>query len=294
MQRNEPSGYLQLIVFSILAGSVGVFVRMIESMTAYSILFFRAAIGVLFILMIILLKKKTGELKLVYPAKTFLVGLFQGLSILLYFYAVLNTTIANSVFLLYTAPVFSVILANSILKEEIRRETLVGLTLTLFGIVLILDPTNFSINSRDTLGVLAGIGSGIFYSAMAITAKTVSKKASGYYLAFWQYLVISALFSFSLINQSIEVVSMNFPFLLYLGVFTCGIAFILFMEGVRKVKAQKVFIVTALEPLVATFLAFFVIKEVPTALTLGGAFFILLGVYAVVQKNSKPNFQVSS
>lgn len=280
----EKQGYAELTLFSLLAGVVGVFVKLVQNLDVYSIVFFRASIAAAFILLVIIFRKRLSELSVVSPSKTLLVGVFQGLSILLYFSAVLNTPVSNAVLLLYTAPVFSVIFARFLLKEKIENETIVGIIVTLIGIIFVLDPRTLSLDSNQTLGNLMGLASGFFYSAMALTAKPIMNKKSGYYTAFWQYAVISLMFVLFLKIDSSAVLAENWWSLLVIGVLCTGIAFILFMEGVRKVKAQKIFIVTALEPLVGTVAALIVLGEAPSIMTVIGAAFILYGVYRVANR----------
>ncbi len=279
----ERRGYFELVVYSILAGMVGVFVKLVHNLDAQSIVFFRAAIATVFIFSVILFQRRLKELAIVQPVKTAFVGIFQGLSIFLYITSLLHTTVSNAVFLLYTAPVFSIILAKVFLKEEIEKETLIGISITLFGVILILDPRTFSFDSTQTLGNIIALGSGFFYAAMALTAKPIMKKVSGYYVAFWQYLVISIMFLLFVNIKSISVIYDNWWQLAIIGIICTGIPFILFMEGVRKIKAQKIFIVTALEPLAGTVLALFILGEIPSLLTIAGSLLILYGVYRVTK-----------
>ena len=275
----ERRGYLELILYSVFAGVVGVFVKLVENLDTYSLIFFRAGIAAIFILLVILFQRRIKELGIVHSGKTLLVGIFQGLSIFLYFTSLLQTTVSNAVFLLYTAPIFSVILAKFFLKEKIEKETLIGIFITLLGIIFILDPTTFSFDSNQTIGNLIALGSGFFYSAMALTAKPVLKTKSGYYVAFWQNIIISLMFILFLKVNPVSAISTNWWQLGIIGILSTGIAFILFMEGVRKVKAQKIFIVTALEPLAGTVLALILLAEIPSILTIAGAILILYGVY---------------
>ena len=285
---NEQTGYIELILFSLFAGVVGVFVKLVQTLDVYSIIFFRASIATVFILLVVLFRRKIKELSIVSPFQTLLVGLFQGLSIFLYFYSVLNTSVSNAIFLLYTAPVFSVFLAKFFLKEQIEKETIIGIIITLAGIVFILDPRTFSFNSSQTLGNIMGLASGFFYSAMALTAKPIMKKKTGYYAAFWQYVIISLMFVFFLKVESANVLVENWWKLLTIGILCTGIAFILFMEGVRKVKAQKIFIITALEPLAGTIVALIILKEIPSLMTIIGAILIFYGVYRITNKKIAP------
>ena len=214
-----------------------------------------------------------------------LVGVFQGLSIALYFMAILQTSVTNAVFLLYTAPVFSVILAKYFLKEKIEKETVIGVLITIIGIILILQPGTFTFMSEEVIGNLLGLGAGFFYAAMALTAKPIMDKKSGYYITFWQYLIISLMFVWFFEIDSVSVIFDNLWQLLMIGVFCTGIAFILFMEGVQKVKAQKIFIITALEPLAGTVLALILLAEIPSVLTVAGSALIIYGVYRTTRQS---------
>lgn len=287
---DERKGYVQLIFYSILAGSVGIFVRLTENMGSFSIVFFRASIATVFIFLAIISLKKLKEIKLTDPGKTLLVGLFQGLAILLYFSALLRTNVSNAVFLMYTAPIFSVIMSKFLLKEKIEKETLIEIFITMSGILLILDPRTFSLKSSETIGNLMALASGFFYAAMAVISKPVLKKKSGYYVAFWQYLIISFMFIVFLDFGSFSAAFNNWWQLGLIGVVSTGVAFILFMEGVKKVEAQKIFIVTSLEPLTGTVLAIIVLSEVPTFLTVVGGTFILYGVYRVTRRSPLERF----
>src|SRR3989338_5256944 len=284
----EQKGYLELIIFSLLAGTVGTFVKLIQSMDVYTILFFRAGIATLFIFAIVLFRKNLKELYLAYPFRTFLVGFIQGLALFFYFASILKTSVSNAIFLLYTAPIWSVIFAKLFFKEEIKKETIVGIIITLAGIIFIIDPRNFSFNSSQTLGNILGLASGLLYSGMAMTAKPILKKRSGYYVAFWQYLIIAIMFVFFLNIKSSNVIVENWWKLLVIGIICTGIAFILFMEGVRKVKAQKIFIVTSLEPLAGSIFALFVLGEIPSSFAIIGAALILYGVYVTTSKKFVP------
>lgn len=124
-----------------------------------------------------------------------------------------------------------------------------------------------------------GLGSGLFYSLMTLTAKPLIKKVSSYYIVFWQYAIISIMFIFLCTVDSANTLIQNWWKLLVIGIFCTGIAYILFMKGVKEVKAQKILIVAMLEPLAATFFALIILKEVPSLITILGALLIIFGVY---------------
>ena len=53
----EQKGYLELILFSLFVGIVGIFVRLTENLDIYSIVFFRASIASVFLFFVIIFKK---------------------------------------------------------------------------------------------------------------------------------------------------------------------------------------------------------------------------------------------
>lgn len=284
MLSEEQKGYLQLILYSLMVGGVGVFVRLVRDMDAYSILFFRAIIATCFIFFATIFAKNIKELKLVYPIHTLLVGIFQGLSTLFYFLAIFRTSVSNAIFLIYTAPIFSIIIAKLFFKEKIEKSTIIGLAITTLGIILILNPSSFSFKSTETIGNLFGLASGFFYAVMALTAKPIMKKVSGYYVAFWQFAVISVVFVLFLQDNAMAIFLTNLWQFAIIGIFCTGISFILFMEGVRRVNAQKIFIVTSLEPLMGAALAMLILQQIPTGMTIAGAILILAGIYIVTRQ----------
>ena len=284
--KEHGKGVIDLVLFSILAGSVGIFVKLTNGMNAISIVFFRAFIATLFILLVVIFKKKHRDLKLVFPMHTLFIGVLQGLSIYFYFNSMLITSVSNAVFLLYTAPIFAPILAKIFLKEEIERETIFGIVITLVGIGFILDPRTFSFNSSQTVGNLMALAAGLFYAWMAISSKTLLRKVSGYYAVFWQYLVIAITFLTLAGPDVFTNVLPNLWQLTTIGVVCTGIAFILFMRGVKKVKANKVFIITSIEPIVGVVLASFILREKLTMFTVIGAVIIFIGVYTVTKKKA--------
>jgi drug/metabolite transporter (DMT)-like permease len=281
---DTDKGYLLLFIYSIITGFVGIIVKLIRGIDAYSIVFLRAVIAASFILTFILSRKKLSELRLVSPLNTILMGLFDGLSVILYFLALMLTNVSNALFLVFAAPVFSAVFARLFLKEKIGKETILGICVVMVGITVMLDPRTFSFASKDTLGSILALLSGVFYAAMAVCAKPLMKKVSGYYSSFWDYLVISLMFVLFIKPAQAPAIAANWIQLLVLGVVCSGIAVVIFMEGVKRVPAQKVFILTSLSPVIGTLFAAIILKETPSILVLIGGAIILAGIYLTTRK----------
>lgn len=72
--------------------------------------------------------------------------------------------------------------------------------------------------------------------------------------------------------------------LVIMGVMNTALAFSLFMNGIKKVKAQHVGVLSYSEPIFATIYAFFLFLEIPTISTIIGGILIIIGGCLVIIK----------
>jgi DME family drug/metabolite transporter len=281
------SGVLLLTTFSLLTGLGGYFVKITHGINSQQILFFRAVLACIFIFGVAVFTKRLKELKFRFPFGTILMGVVEGLSIYFYYLALEKTTIANTTLLVYTAPIFSVILAKIFLREKIERKTVFGILASFVGVVIVSDPAKFSIDSQQMYGSIFALLGGLFYSAMAISSKSLTDKTTPIYSAFWQYFVIMVLSAFFVLPTPFQVFTNNLVSLLYLGLLAGGFAFLLYMEGIKRVKGQIIQVITMMEIVVASLSGYILLKEPLTPNTLLGGAFILFGIFIVSLKNKK-------
>jgi drug/metabolite transporter (DMT)-like permease len=134
----------------------------------------RMSFGVVGFFFIVLL---TGKLHLLRTTRvSFAVvagGVCIGTSLALYVSSTTLTSIANAVFLIYTGPLFSAILAWVFLKERISPRNATFLGLVFVGMILTIGIVNFTAGEGLTFGLdfggenfrgdMRAIGSGVFY-----------------------------------------------------------------------------------------------------------------------------------
>jgi len=83
--------------------------------------------------------------------------------------------------------------------------------------MIVIDPTQIKVNPQQYYGSLFALLGGFFYSAMAISSKSLTQKTTPLYAAFWQYFIIILLsFAFALPFNLTKVTTNIIP-LLYLG-----------------------------------------------------------------------------
>lgn len=137
----------------------------------------RMSVGLLGMLGVIIVLKKLDALKKTKISFAVVAGgLSIGTSLALYVSSTLMTSIANAVFLIYTGPIFSAVLAWIFLKEKISLRNglflflvFIGMLLTINiirwenGLVMGLDLAPNPRMPNKALGDLFGLGSGLFY-----------------------------------------------------------------------------------------------------------------------------------
>jgi len=283
---NTNRGVLLLLTFSLFTGLGGYFVKQTSGINPQQILFFLAILASLFIFIVALVTKRLKELKFRLPFQTILMGAAQGLSIYFFYAALEKTTVASTMMLVYTAPIFSAIFASIFLKEKIAQNTVLGILMSLIGVLLISNPSEFKIDSNHMVGSIYALLGGFFYAAMAISSKSLTEKTKPIYTAFWQYFIIMVMTAFFAKGVTMAQFSANFIPLAYLGCVAGGLAFIIYMQGIKLVRGQYIQIITMMEVLVGTLSGVILLKEpLPSRVMIGGLL-ILGGVLVVSAKKN--------
>jgi drug/metabolite transporter (DMT)-like permease len=280
MNTDRFSGFGEIILAAILWSLVGIIAKQIHGMSAESIIFYRVSFAFIIFFTVLLV---SGNLKLIklHEKKSYIIlfAMLQVATMVCYFISIMNASVSIAVLLLSTAPVYITIFSPWILKEKIRKKGVIALVLSIVGILLIVDPgkLDFKISS---IGILAGIASGIFYAFQIMTSKYVSLTYSGYAQAFWSFLV-AAIILMPVGVVPLEVVSSNILYLLILAIFPTILAVSLYFNGLKKVKAQSASILGLIEPISAIIFAVLILGEQISTLEITGGALILIGAALV-------------
>lgn len=188
MVMNKNLGFTAIIISATGMGLVGTFSRLAtptnpKTGASYIIGDFlalgRMTVGAVVMLIIIAVMgnlKNVGKTHLSFSVVAG--GVCIGASLAFYVSSTLMTTIANAVFLIYTGPLFSAILAAIFLKEKISLRNGIFLFLVFIGMLLTVGLINYDPSSgltfgldlgahsdlpNKSLGDLFGLASGLFY-----------------------------------------------------------------------------------------------------------------------------------
>ncbi|MCK5476619.1 MAG: EamA family transporter [Candidatus Aenigmarchaeota archaeon] len=289
----QHKGILSIILSALLFGSMGILVRLIDvEVPPFSQVLFRAIISIGLLVIFLLPKNKDFfKIKKNDLLYYFIGGVFgYGLMLILFTLSLLNTTIANTFFLLFTEPFFVIIIGYFFLKEKISKKILIAILLCFFGIFFILNPTSIG---NNLIGNLYGLGAGFFYAIYILIGKYMGRKYSSSTNTLWTFLfallfLIPVTFLFE--NPSTLSISPNIWFLLFLFGAINFSAYILLNVGLRKITAGHVSILLLFEPVSSIIYAFLFFGEIPNLSTIIGSFLIILGIlYLSINNDSKKN-----
>lgn len=276
------SAYLHIGLASILWGSNGVIVNLVE-LHPTTIAFFRVLIGGLTLIIVSVLVKGLETLKVNGFFKRLVVlGALLAAGWYFLFQAMKLIPIGAAVLINYLAPVFVAVLAPSVLHERLEKKIAIAIVLSILGVFLI-SYQGLGSGELNILGIIFGLLAAISYGGFVIYSKQTLAKLSYYTVAIYSYLVSALILSPSLLLIKSPLSPNSLILLFLMGVLNTGVAVTLYLKGLRSLKAQEAATITYLEPLSAIIFGYFMLgQEISIGIILGGAL-ILTSQYLVIR-----------
>ena len=270
---SKQLGIIEIIIATSIWGTLGIIIKSIE-MEPSSIVAYRSLIAAP--IMIVLLRKErhlTDNKK----KGNFMLLVLSGIAITLawtaHFSAFKLTSIANTVILLYTGPVYVAVLSPLLLKEVREKKANICLILSVLGMILIYNQGLG--NELNNKGLLFGASSGILFAFVIISTKKLSKYYSSITIVGTQIIISAILLSPELVVER-EVIINNIILLLTLGIIHTAIAEFLYIDGLIKISAQKASTISYIEPASAIIYAIILFNEIPQGIEILGITLIAL------------------
>ncbi len=191
-----------------------------------------------------------------------------------YFTSIIETGAAVAVVLLYTSPIFVMVMSAVFFKEKITSTRIVAIFLTFLGCVLITG----LIGSSDKLsfrGILLGLGAGFGYALYSIFGGYAVKKYSSLTISFYTFVLcgIAMLFIYppgkvaalakGTLGASPAGKGAVTVILLVVGIsLICTvIPYITYTIGLARMEKSKAAVLVTIEPLVGTLIGFILFGE---------------------------------
>lgn len=278
-------------------GSMGIFVRRLADygFSSIQIVAIRVTLAALVFCILLFIKDPSGFRISVKDIPLFL-GLGFG-SILFftvcYFTAITMMPLSTAAILLYTSPIWIMLMSVLFFREKLTGRKLLALVLAFAGCVLV---SGVSGEGMTLTGLLVGLGSGIGYGLYSILGTVALRRYSPYTVTTYTF-VFAALGSW-LICRPAEMLAKfaaapNLPGLVFFCVLTAlvtaVIPFLAYTLGLQTVEASRAGILATVEPLVATLFGILVFSEPLTLLSGLGMLLILAAVVLLNGKTESEN-----
>lgn len=270
---------LAVIFSAILVGLIGSIVKIISpQIPALTINFFRLFFGFIFLLIIMpFIDKTTFKIKKKDIKEYIFVGFLIALTFSLYVLALSLAPVSNVVLINGSGVIFVAIFAYFFLKEKLKFNQKIAIMVALTGLAII-NPFNF--NNQYFSGNIIAFFQSISYGLLLVFIRKEEKKHSlgslMWFFLFASLFLLPFLFIFGLGQNFLGIL----PYLIFLGIFTTGIPYLLLSYSAQKLHADLVSILTMITaPIAAILFAVILINEILNfRVMIGGSILIFSGV----------------
>lgn len=307
---SKPSNLFILITIFIGIISVStssIFIRFASSdASSLAIAAYRLAFSIILLTPIVLTfyRKELFSIQFKYLIRGVGAGIFLSIHFATWISSLNYTSVASSVVLVSTTPLWVAILSPFILHEKVSKNIILGMLFSLAGglIVGISDacqiqnsqlacpPITSFIQDTNFLGDMLALFGAWMAAGYIIVGRTLRSKVSlipYVYVVYGTAAIALVLFLFFSHNKIIGFQPSTYLWLVLLAIIPQLIGHTTFNWALRFLPASLVSITMMGEPIGSTILAYVILKEKPTPFKIVGAIFILFGIYIASNVKSK-------
>ena len=246
-------------------GTVGIFRNYIP-LDGGVIAGFRAVVGLLFLLGVMLISGKRFDWKAI--RKNLLIlcisGAAMGFNWVLLFESIGPTTVATATACYYLAPLF-LILASPLVGEKLSLKKVLCVAVALVGLVFVSGVMDGGLPPiRQIKGILLALGAAVLYATVMLLNKKLSPipayDKTSVQLAAAALVVIPYIF----LGKGLELGAMtplSYTLLAVVGIVHTGIAYVMYFGSMGSLKAQTIAIFSYLDPVIAVLLSALLLRE---------------------------------
>ncbi len=217
-----------------------------------------------------------------------LMAAMSSVTLLLYFYAVLHTSVAIAIFFLFLMPVWVAAFAPRIFHTPRERIVWPALGLALAGLIVLLVPDLLGEGVKLSLaGILAALFTGFGYATYTVSVKGLTKIVSSATISMAEaagdtlFVLPLALWQFH--STGFQLDGRTWISAGVMGVICTAVAYTLWIDGTRRVRVEHVTILGYIEPVAGPLYAIFLVGQLPDVWTvIGGALILAAGLLVVV------------
>lgn len=278
---------LLIILAGVVWGTMGVFVNEMAKFGFSSVQTASIRVTVTAVALILLLTFTDKSKFKVSPKDLYLFAILGIVCILgmslLYFYTITNTSLSVAAILLYTSPIWVIIISAIFLREKVTWQKVLAVILAFVGCALV-----SGIGGAEQISLfffITGAGSGLAYGLYSIFGTIALKKYHPYTVTTYSFVFASITSWFlaspsQMLNTVVQAPNKSSIILIMIatGLVTAFTPFMLYTLGLKNTVPGKAAVMACAEPLVATLIGVFVYGQ---SASLPGIILILLAILIV-------------
>ena len=291
---NNRKGALLIILAGTCWGVISIFINYLSAagLGEMQISFLRQFFAVLVFALVMLTRDRS---KFRIPVRDLgllmLVGFINGVLFnFLYFYTIVHSRASIAVVLLYTSPVFVIILARIIFKEKITRNKFIALVLTVVGCVFVTGVLGEGY-TPPAAAILTGVLTGLAYALNNILTSAAVKKNDPLTVTMYTLLFsFMFLIPFSGLNSLTAMCRAN-PMILAVAFLMCLVTAVLaqyfFSVGLKLIESGKAAIYGATEPIVGSLVGIFIFHEESNLMKIIGIIMVIAAILIIGKSDAE-------
>lgn len=292
MKESEKKIYILLAAGIFIISFAAILINLADA-PPIIIAFYRMFFSALILTPYFLLKHR-DKASLFLNYRTVIVGFFLAIHFILWITAFEYTNVANAVIFVAMQPLFTLILEFLFAKEDLRQGVVLGVVLALIGSIII------SIGDMNVLfskiwGDFLALAASIFAASYLFIGRSLRKKVD-YFPYIYTIYTYAALFLglFALLKGLSfgGYGGINYLYFLGLAVGPTLVGHSVLNYSVRFVPTTIVSLSILGEPVISTLLAWWILNESITLVTIFGGIFILGGIYLSVTRKEKSDGKI--
>ncbi|WP_033541666.1 EamA family transporter [Planococcus sp. CAU13] len=215
----------------------------------------------------------------------------------LFFSSVQLTGIAiGTVVAIGSAPVLAGMIEWLFLKKRPDRIWTMATIMAIIGCILLF--ANKGAADVNSLGVAMALGAGLAFALYAIVSKNVlaSMEAVPAVALIFSVAAVFLMPSLFFFDISYIRIPENVGIILYLGIATTSLAYILFSKGLKKIPSSAAVTLSLAEPLTASILGVLIVGEELSVLSWAGIALLLGGILVLTmggKRKAEENYELS-
>jgi drug/metabolite transporter (DMT)-like permease len=287
LMKQEIKGYIFALITILIWGSSFVVTKLLlDYISPTQILFTRFVLAIIFLMII----HPKFQLKWSFKSEKYF--MISGVFLASYFIfennALQNTYASNASLIIATIPLLTTIIAFVIFKEgSLKVVNIIGLIVSYIGVVLIVASGSESTSVNvlgDTLAFFAALSFSFYTIFLNKTSNLhIIIKTRRVFIYVTLIVAIYALLS----SHKIIITNVNYDIIMgiiFLGIISSSLAFVLFNKAAKILGAVKVNNFTYLNPVITVIVSFIVLHEGITFFKVFGGIIVISGI-VISEKN---------